>query len=283
MFLAFAVAIKMLSTFYIPMFGTNGIKVSLGGIFTAFPALLFGPIFGGAASAASDIIGCIINPVGPWNPFITLAAFIGGALKGLIFMELKKKNGKNLKAVFAILLVLVAIFGLFNYYGLKSDEAFFGLFADKDSVFSREVLLADDDRSLGTNICLALSSSSSDSGFAKKFATVANLTTHGLVAFSALGLVLLAVSALVSKKKETGSYIFKIFVSVLVAEFVTTTINTAILIVSGTVSSAFLIFWIPRVLEGIVVCTVQTYFIGILYGVYESRVKNKVKFLRDNI
>lgn len=281
MFLACAVAIKMLSTFYIPMFGTNGIKVSFGGIFTSFPALLFGPVFGGAASAASDIIGCIINPVGPWNPLITAAVFAGGFIKGLLFSILKKRDGRRLTAVFAVILAALALLSLTNYYGLKSDEAFFGFFAEKESVlFTRETLEAVPDRSLGTNICLALSSSASEKGFAKKFATVCNLVTHGLFAFSVLGLIILGVSAVISRKKK--SFFFKIFVSVLVAELVTTTLNTAILILSGTVSSAFIIFWIPRVLEGIVVCSVQTYFIAILYSVYESRVKNRIKFLKDN-
>ena len=47
MFLALSVVINFFTETGIPLFGADGNQVKFGGEFTSFPALLFGPIYGG--------------------------------------------------------------------------------------------------------------------------------------------------------------------------------------------------------------------------------------------
>ena len=101
MFIGLAAVCKFFSL-YIPLFGGEGMRVGLSGIFTAFPAFLFGPLFGGLSSAASDIIGCIIAPSGAYNPLFTLTAFAGGFIKGLIWAVFVKAENKKLSLRYSL-------------------------------------------------------------------------------------------------------------------------------------------------------------------------------------
>ena len=71
------VAISKFFSVTLPLFGASGMNVGFGGIFTAFPAFLFGPLYGGVATAISDLLGVIIKPSGPYNPIFTITAFCG--------------------------------------------------------------------------------------------------------------------------------------------------------------------------------------------------------------
>ena len=55
------VAISKFFSVTLPLFGASGMNVGFGGIFTAFPAFLFGPLYGGVATAISDLLGVIIK------------------------------------------------------------------------------------------------------------------------------------------------------------------------------------------------------------------------------
>ena len=91
---ALAVVIKCFAKIAMTIPGV-GIQVSLGGIFTFFPAILFGPIYGGFASAMTDFLGAMIAPTGAYIPWLTVTAFFGGVLKGLIWMTLRRGVGKS--------------------------------------------------------------------------------------------------------------------------------------------------------------------------------------------
>lgn len=93
------VAVTKLFRLEIPMFGGAGMTVGLSGIFTAFPAILFGPLWGAAASACSDILGCIISPIGAYNPLFTITAFAGGFIKGCIWAALRNRKPASLRLV----------------------------------------------------------------------------------------------------------------------------------------------------------------------------------------
>lgn len=74
-FIGLAVVAKLFLSIKIPLLGADGLRISLAGVFTAFPAFICGPIYGGIASAASDFIGYIIKPDGAYIPWLTLTAF----------------------------------------------------------------------------------------------------------------------------------------------------------------------------------------------------------------
>lgn len=120
-FLALGVVVSLLASFDIPVLGESGIKVGFAGVFTSFPALLFGPWYGGAASALADFFRAIIKPTGAFNPLFTLTAFLGGFLRGLIFSCLRNKKALAVKiGTYAVGLVSIAA-GIINRFLLHAD------------------------------------------------------------------------------------------------------------------------------------------------------------------
>lgn len=98
----------------------NYVICSLAGIF-------FGPISGGIVGLLGDLIGCLIAPKGPFNPFIMIASGLIGVLSGLAFM-LPKLN-VYLKIIIAYVFIFVVCtlglntFGLWFFYA-KGKKSF---------------------------------------------------------------------------------------------------------------------------------------------------------------
>lgn len=124
-FTAMACVLSLTSSVRLPILGLDGLKISFGGIFTFLPAIMFGPIYGGIASALCDIIGCIIKPSGAYVPWFTIVAFIGGCIKGLVWKLLTRKKDRNttaiVKTVFICLFALILVFGCVFTASLKAD------------------------------------------------------------------------------------------------------------------------------------------------------------------
>ena len=97
----------------------NYVICSLAGIF-------FGPVSGGIVGLLGDLIGCLIAPKGPFNPFIMVASALIGVLSGLAF-KIPKVN-VYFKIIIGYLLIFVVCtlglntFGLWFFYaqGKKS-------------------------------------------------------------------------------------------------------------------------------------------------------------------
>lgn len=121
LFLALAVVAKSVTSIPISIFGANGIRISLGGIFSAFPAFLFGPLYGGSVSAMLDVIGWAVKPDGPYNPLFTITAFAGGFIKGFLWLVLSKYNTAKVRAVTLALLVVLGVSSSYLHYSLISD------------------------------------------------------------------------------------------------------------------------------------------------------------------
>ena len=67
---------KLATSIPIPVLGPGGMKIGFSGIFTALPAFLFGPLYGGIASAMSDLIGAIVKPDGAYIPWLLTLSFL---------------------------------------------------------------------------------------------------------------------------------------------------------------------------------------------------------------
>ena len=131
-FVAMGVAVKSVTKLPLAAFGAGGMQIHFSGIFTFFPAALFGPIYGGIASALSDLLGCIIAPTGAYIPWLTVTAFLGGFLKGLIW---KWVTGDTLRR---IRLPLVALFLCIGLLG-----GAFGLSLINDGVLPKGTLVSE--------------------------------------------------------------------------------------------------------------------------------------------
>ena len=365
MFIGLAALCKLFSL-NIPLFGGEGMKVGLSGIFTAFPAFLFGPLFGGLSSAASDIIGCIIAPSGAYNPLFTLTAFAGGFIKGLVWLAFVKTENKKLRRVFAVFFALITVIGVVFYVSLASDGIKGGVYASAEEMPSKAFvkngdvsfvthLVTDrvnntdtytvtslpasdevhipsslDDGGVKANIKVSESCVSngvktvyvpenadysavfeksgiavlsedaytasvgelkengfalaSNNNFGKNLASYRNFATFWLTLVGVLGLATAVIEYVIAKKRrEKGkaeNYGLRIFIAIFSSELVVTTLNTLILkemtMAATWANYGFIVVWIPRAIEGLVVCLVQAYVITILFGAL-SNALNKYK------
>lgn len=136
-FLSLALVTKTFTTFNIPIFGAGGMKVGFSGIFTTFPAFLFGPLYGGIVSAASDFLGTIIKPDGAYIPWITVVAFAGGFIKGAMWKLLTEKAVVRLRTVIVVLLAAVGLSGAVFHVSLNSSGVMNGFVAYQTSLPTR--------------------------------------------------------------------------------------------------------------------------------------------------
>lgn len=139
MFLAFAVVCKMFLSIRIPIFGAGGMNITFAGVFTFFPAILFGPLYGGCVSALSDFLGYVFKPDGAYIPWLTLTAFLGGCIKGLLWIALTKaaKYKNRVRLITAVCLVLIGAFGISTHVSLISDGVLNGFVAVQSEMPSK--------------------------------------------------------------------------------------------------------------------------------------------------
>lgn len=158
----------------INLFGEAGISVGFSGVFTAFPAFLFGPLYGGIASACSDIIGVIVNPTGPYNPCFTIVAFLGGYIKGLIWVLLRRRAfTKTSGLVILSVLLVIGSFGAVTHISLKNDGISDSLIAKQDALPARWEI---DDASVGAPTKLLLAVTNANIVSVKNVTDVETLT-----------------------------------------------------------------------------------------------------------
>lgn len=121
-FIALAVVAKLLLSFRIPLLGADGLRVSLAGVFTAFPAIVCGPVYGGIASALSDLIGHFAKPEGAYIPWLTIMAFVGGVMKGVIWRALsRERKSRAFRTAVIVVLAALGVLGVSSHIALASD------------------------------------------------------------------------------------------------------------------------------------------------------------------
>ncbi len=135
-FTAMAVALKSVTKITVPLLGAGGMSVSFAGIFSFFPAILYGPLYGGASSAMCDFLGWLLKPDGPYNPAFTIVAFLGGCIKGVIWMGISKGavNRKAVKGVLAGIFAFLLVVGCVFTVSLNSDGIMSGAVAVKEEL-----------------------------------------------------------------------------------------------------------------------------------------------------
>ncbi len=111
--LALLIAISVLLAIYGTIRIGAGIKISFKFISVFVTAALFGPVWGGAVGALSDIIAFIVNPVGGmFLPQITMVEFLYGFTYGLFFFNMGSWQG--FKTMLKVVLCVIFQIGLLN-------------------------------------------------------------------------------------------------------------------------------------------------------------------------
>jgi hypothetical protein len=113
-----------------------------------------------------------------------------------------------------------------------------------------------------------------NNNYAKNLAGYVNFATFGLTIVGLFGLVMVLIEYLwmrLRKNKQEEAPGVRIFAAIFASEIVITTLNTIVLqkmtFASTWNSYPFIVIWIPRAVEGLIICLIQAYLITLLYTV----------------
>jgi ECF transporter S component (folate family) len=239
--IAFAMVVRSFS-YMVYLGGAPGMRISFSGVFTKIAAILFGPLYGGIASGLVDVIGFIIKPEGAYIPWLTVTSIFGGIITGFLWIVLKNVNTKTLQRTFILFFTTIGILGIANYIHVSLIP---------DSKWAQII------NSIGK---------------------YRDFTSIGLMVASLIGLIFLLIDQIVKKvhnNSEMYNDFLKILVSTSVSGITVTTLNTYILriFIPSLGKMGFLILWIPRAIEEILMVIIQAYVISILLFVFRKHIQ----------
>lgn len=236
LFIAIAAVLQYFSRYTsIYIAGIQSIKISLAGPFTKMPAVLFGPAFGAASGGLTDIIGYLMNPTGPYIPWLTLTSALDGVITALLWYKFAYLKVERVSSYFGKTFAIIGVIGLFNHAIV--------LFMPQTSF----------------------------AGYIGSLEKNGPLLTLVLEIAALIGLAFYFIGRVIKIKKSLVYENFvKLMIAVGIGGIVETTINTWILQLyfAPLAKMSFIVFWIPRLVEELVMTLVQSYLISLLLVIY---------------
>ena len=265
--LSIALVLKTFFSLYIPLFGQNGISVGLSGIFSMLPSVLFGPFYGAAVSGLSDLMGYLLKPSGAYMPLLTLVAALGGFMRGALFLYLRKRKTKHIRIVVILCAVLLLAFGSYSLICLHADGVTPGFY---------ETVLPQDAQTDGMHAIsrLLVMRTVNTKDPAGNLASYYTSVTAAPLACAAFGFILLVADYFAQKRilaKQPKVQVLALMLTVLITGLVVTTLNTIVLretIYASWKVLPFVVVWIPRVIEEILVGVVKVCLMALLMGAF---------------
>ena len=286
MFLALALVIRTLFRAYIPLFGESGMRISVHGIFSSMPAILFGPVYGAIVSGLTDFIGFHLSPTGAWIPQLTLSAALSGFVRGSLWMVLRGKSTTVMRSCVAIISVLLLVIGAYNIAALSSDgvnPAFYDAYTLEmsENAQGQPVRTVDyeniDTANMSVVSRMAITRTINNRDPAEGLGEFIIFVTTAMIGSGVFGLLLILVDWSAVKfllKEHTGVKTMALLLAMMSAAVLTSTINTIVLRQTAFPSWQLLPFsvvWLPRVMQTIASTTVMTYFVAMLLGICERQ------------
>lgn len=285
MFLAIALVIRTLFRMYIPIFGESGMRLSIHGIFSAMPAILFGPVYGSIVSGLTDFIGFHLSPTGAWLPQITATAFLGGFVRGTLWMVLRAKSTSLMRSSVVLISMILLSIGIYNVFVLSSDGVNAGFYDSYTLALSENeqgqlVRTVDMDRIDTTNMSaisrMAIVRSINMRDPAEGLSEFLMFVTTAMIGSGLFGLLLLGVDWAAGRfvlKDQTKVPTMSLLLAMMGAAVLVSTLNTAILrmVLPAWQLLPFSVLWLPRVIQTVATTTLMTYFIAMLLGVCEKQ------------
>ena len=121
-FLAISLVLRTTFIAYIPLFGANGMRVGIHGVFTIMPAILFGPWYGAVASGLGDVLGFMMANRGEaWLWQMTIIVTVGGFVRGWAWRLLRGRSPVGTRSVVVAATLLFLCFGSFSMVQLRQE------------------------------------------------------------------------------------------------------------------------------------------------------------------
>jgi len=120
-FLAISLILRVTVSAYLPLFGANGVRVGIHGVFSIMPAILFGPWYGAVASGLADLLGHFMRPSGAWLWQITIISTVGGFARGWMWRILRGRSPMATRGVIIVMTLSFLGFGAFSMLQLRHD------------------------------------------------------------------------------------------------------------------------------------------------------------------
>jgi len=124
LFLSLALILRTYFRMDLYMFGGSGMRISVHGIFSVMPSILFGPVYGGMVSGLTDFLGFLMRPVGTYLPMLTVTAVAGGFLRGCLWLFLRHKNANIMRYSLGAVAIVVFAVGGYHMFALRADGVF---------------------------------------------------------------------------------------------------------------------------------------------------------------
>jgi ECF transporter S component (folate family) len=269
-FLSISLILKTAFSFYIPMFGQNGISIGISGIFSIMPSILFGPVYGAVVSGLSDLLGYLLKPAGTYIPLMTLTAAVGGFIRGALWRVLQNKDSKKMRIVIAVCSAVLLLAGICNIVFLSAD-GIDNRFYDR---VQKENINTDNMHLVSKMLITRTINTKDPSGNLDTYIT---FVTSGVIGSAVLGILLLAADLFISKKFLHGTYkgqISPLLIAMISSGLFVTTLNTVLLretIFTSWKILPFAVVWIPRLIEEILSNIVKAYFAAVLLGIFKRQ------------
>lgn len=126
-YLGIMTALAVITNIFSVTVNSGANSISFNYVICSLAGVFFGPISGGIVGLLGDLVGCLIAPKGPFNPFIMLSSALIGVLSGLAFMIPKVNVYLKLLIAYVFIFVVCTLgfntFGLWFYYA-KGKKSF---------------------------------------------------------------------------------------------------------------------------------------------------------------
>lgn len=96
---AISIVLTRFASVLIPIGGVQGLRLSFGELPIMIAGFLFGPIIGGLTGIAADLIGVLVNPMGPYFPGFTISSMMWGVIPGIIMIISGNGRSFSLKKI----------------------------------------------------------------------------------------------------------------------------------------------------------------------------------------
>jgi len=268
MFLAIAVTMRVYFSNYIPIFGESGLRIGLHGMFSAMPAILFGPIYGAIVSGLTDFLGHHIRPSGAFNPLFTLTSILGGFIRGAVWMFLRNRATLTMRNIVIVLSFLIISIGVANTIALNAD----GVGRDFYDNFASDYADSVDTSEMNLISRMAIVRSIDTQNPANILDDFITFSTVAMIGVGAFGLLLVVLDWAIKRFFLNDHKIatMALLLAMMTAAVLTNTINTYILREMVLPSWQYLPFfavWFFRVMPTIGTTVINTFFVAFMLGV----------------